>query len=85
MVLNYNVLINGIIWVWFVLFGTRFLQSIVYSVFIVNINSGFLTVDCCREETVIWTFFVISSNINEVTIQLAAWYLVNCRLYSDYS
>jgi hypothetical protein len=29
MVLNYNVLINGIIiWVWFVLFGTRFLQSI---------------------------------------------------------
>jgi hypothetical protein len=83
MVLNYNVLINGInIWVWFVLFDTRFLQSIKiiagggggaaqqylpqqfcthfiynsYSVFIININSGFQTVDCSRKETAIWTF-----------------------------
>jgi hypothetical protein len=26
-----------------------------------------MTVDCGREETAIWTFFVISSNINKVT------------------
>jgi hypothetical protein len=46
-----------------------------------NFYSLFLTVDCSREETAIWTFFVISSNINKVTIQPAAGYLVTCRLY----
>ena len=64
-------------------FCTHFIHNS-YSVFIIN-NSGFLTVDCSREKTAIGTFFVISSNINKVTIQPAAGYLVNCRLYTNYS